>query len=91
MAAPSGINDAFSLDGFWWLPKMPDLKVAGVLNFKQKQGPILTLTGTFDPSARRLGSEMQDQAVIHGLTKDNQAVSLWRHSGRPHQAALVPE
>lgn len=84
MAAPPDINDIFDLDGFWWIPDNPDLRVAGVLSFSQKDGPVLTLTGTFEPTKRAFGSEMMDRPVIHGLTKDSKAVSLFDalHTGR---------
>lgn len=77
MAAPPRINDEFNLEGFWWLPDNPDLRVAGVLAFNQNDGPVLTLTGTFSPTIESLGSEMEDRPTIHGITKDGKAVSLF--------------
>jgi hypothetical protein len=77
MAAPPGINDEFSLEGFWWLPSDPDALVAGVLLFNQKDGPVLTLTGTFEPKKEAFGSTLDDRPVIHGRTKDGKAVSLF--------------
>ena len=77
MAAPPSINDKFSLEGFWWLPDNPDLRVAGVLAFNQNDGPVLTLTGTFSPAKEAFGSELEDRPTIHGITKDGKAISLF--------------
>ena len=77
MAAPPGINDEFRLEGFWWLPSDRDAQVAGALLFNQKDGPVLTLTGTFDPKKEAFGSALDDQPVIYGRTKDGKAVSLF--------------
>jgi len=78
MAKPHDINDSFDLDGFWWLPEAPERRVAGVLTYTQEEGPVLTLTGTFDPTQEAFGSEMEDRAVIHGTTKDEKHVSLFK-------------
>lgn len=77
MAAPPGINDEFNLEGFWWLPDNPDLRVAGTLAFNQNDGPVLTLTGTFSPAKRAFGSTLEDRPTIYGITKDGKAVSLF--------------
>lgn len=79
MAKPHDINDSFELEGFWWLPEAPERRVAGVLRYSQDDGPVLTLTGTFDPTKEAFGEEMDDRAVIHGTTKDDKDVSLFKN------------
>ncbi|NES07308.1 MAG: hypothetical protein F6K22_33660, partial [Okeania sp. SIO2F4] len=36
-----------NLEGFWWLPSEPDLKIAGILKFKNTEGIKLQLIGSF--------------------------------------------
>lgn len=78
MAKPQDINDSFELEGFWWLPEAPERRVAGVLKYSQGDGPVLTLTGTFDPTKEAFGSDMEDRPVIHGTTEDDKNVSLFK-------------
>lgn len=37
----------FELDGFWWLPEKPDIKIAGTLRYDSIEGAFLDLIGSF--------------------------------------------
>lgn len=89
MATPPGINDNFQLEGIWWLPEQEDVRVAGALSFSQKDGPILTIFGSFSTGSRRFGADLEDRAAIHGMTKDGKAVSLLDALHTSHQGGLT--
>lgn len=91
MAKPRDINDSFELEGFWWLPEAPERRVAGVLKYSQGDGPVLTLTGTFDPTKEAFGSDMEDRPVIHGTTKDDKDVSLFKNLHMSRKGGFLTE
>ena len=88
MPKPFGINDDFQFEGIWWVPDQPDVRVAGELAYGQKDGPVLSLTGTFNPDSRGFLSELVDRDVIHGSTKEGKSVSLFRALHTSRQGGL---
>ncbi len=89
MAAPLGLFDSFTEDGFWWITGREDARVAGTLTFNPEQGARLNLLGNLDDPERSInmifGIERGEAAVIYGETTKGKPVTLFkaRNLGRP--------
>lgn len=65
----------FELNGIWWLPQKPEVKIAGTLRYEPIEGPALDLIGTFKNLAD-LGN-VSTLDVILGFA-DGKAITLYK-------------
>lgn len=65
-----------TLEGFWWLPSVPNEQQSGKLTFDQIDGGRLNIIGSLSPWDRALIDESLELSVIHGLTVTGKKVTL---------------
>jgi hypothetical protein len=82
MAAPLGLKDSFTEEGYWWVPGREDAEVAGTLSFDPENRAVLRLLGLtreLGPAfAAVLSGGQRGTETIHGVTKKGKPVTLLR-------------
>lgn len=79
MAAPLGLHDSFTEEGFWWIEGREEQKVGGTLTFDPDDGARLSLLGTLDDVIAAMRSTLRgggDSTVIYGVTKKGKPITL---------------
>lgn len=65
------------VQGVWWLPELPDLRLAGTLRWSKAEGAQLTVVGSF-----RSFLEMGDATTENGVTRVRFSVESMTSAGR---------
>ncbi len=71
------LDDIFETGGQWYLPENPDQKVHGLLRYSSK-GTELLLDGIFREVDSVFSHQLHSYPVIHGITREGKAVSLFK-------------
>jgi hypothetical protein len=58
----------FTCNGLWWLPELPDIKIAGTMTFSDETGTALSLLGVLGKGGS--GLERKSVPAIHGISFD---------------------
>lgn len=80
------LADAFETSGRWFLPEAPDKVVSGILRHSDK-GTELQLDGAFWETQSVFAHTLHTYPVVHGVTREGKAVSLFK----VHQAGINME
>jgi hypothetical protein len=82
MAAPLGLKDSFTEEGYWWVPGAEDKQVAGTLMFDPENRTVLKLLGVTRDLDASLAAVMsgghRPDDTIYGVTKKGKPVTLLR-------------
>lgn len=82
MAAPLGLKDTFTEEGYWWIQGREDNRVAGTLSFDPENRAVLKLLGLtreLGPAfAAALSGGHRPVETIYGVTKNGKPVTLLR-------------
>jgi hypothetical protein len=74
--ADYSLIDTFETSGQWFLPEAPDRNISGVLRYSPK-GTELQLDGSFWEPQHIFAHSHHTYPVVHGITRDGEAVSLF--------------
>ncbi len=77
------LDDTFETSGKWFLPEASDRAIPGILRYSPK-GTELQLDGAFLEPQSIFAHTHQTYPVVHGITREGEAVSLFR----VHQAGF---
>lgn len=74
------MNESFTIDGLWWLPATPELKIPGNLSYKPGHTPRLKLMGTLNKPEKFLvmHSDFFNPPLIHGVSSKGEFITLNR-------------
>jgi hypothetical protein len=74
------MNEAFELDGYWWLPDNLETRVPGKLSFTPGDVPRLSLMGALNQNAKVSFSttEFINPEIILGTTINGNSVTLYK-------------
>ena len=72
------MNEPFAIEGFWWLPNTPDVKIPGVLSFTPGDTPRLKLMGALNNIEERdfPPPDFINPDIIHGISAKGESVTL---------------
>lgn len=82
MAAPMGLNDSFTEEGFWWIEGREKEQVGGTLTYDQENGPVLHLLGTLRDLVTSMNATFgadrssDRQENVYGITNKGKPVTL---------------
>jgi hypothetical protein len=77
------LDDTFETSGKWFLPEASDRAIPGILRYSPK-GTELQLDGAFWKPQSVFAHTLQTYPVVHGITREGEAVSLFK----VHQAGF---
>lgn len=74
------MNEAFEINGFWWLPETPQIQIPGILSFSPGNILILKLMGelTKTPKKYHLPTNFINPVLIHGKSSKGDFVTLYK-------------
>ena len=74
------MNEPFAIEGFWWLPTTPEVKIPGVLSFTPGDTPRLKLMGALNNMEERDFSppDFINPDIIHGISAKGESVTLYK-------------
>lgn len=72
------MNEPFVIEGFWWLPNTPDVKIPGVLSVTPGDTPRLKLMGALNNIEERdfPPPDFINPDIIHGISAKGESVTL---------------
>lgn len=76
LVSDHSLDDFFEISGQWFLPESPEQRVHGLLRYSSR-GSELLLDGMFRELDSVYSHRLHSYPVIHGITRDGKAVSLF--------------
>lgn len=75
MSKSINLDQKLEYKGYWYLPSLPENKVAGILTYCPNEKIVLELIGSFDDSFSELFGN-KEESVIYGKTSDAKEITL---------------
>jgi len=72
------MNESFTIEGFWWLPVSPEVKIPGILSYKPGDTPRLRLMGTLNQPKEIffMHTDFINPALILGKSSNGESITL---------------
>lgn len=72
------MNEPFEIEGFWWLPNTPEIRIPGVLSFTPGDTLRLKLMGSLNKIEEKIfpPPDFINPDIIHGITVKGESVTL---------------
>lgn len=74
------MNEPFEIDGYWWLPATPEIRIPGKLLFTPGDSPKLKLMGIIDKiqEERFQPPSFINPEIIHGISSIGKPITLYK-------------
>ena len=74
------MNEAFEINGFWWLPETPQTRIPGDLSFSPGDVLILKLMGALNKTREEYfpPPDFINPVLIHGISSKGDSVTLYK-------------
>lgn len=72
------MNTPFTIEGFWWLPNTPEVKIPGIFSFSPGDTPRLKLMGALNKTEDSgfPSPDFINPDIIHGISAKGESITL---------------
>ncbi len=74
------MNEAFDINGYWWLPETPQTQIPGILSFSPGDVLILKLMGELTKTREEYfpSPDFSNPVLIHGISLNGESITLYK-------------